>query len=244
MTQEEINKIFPPEYGGNAQISDLRTVLSKISDSDQIKEFVVQPAAGGGLEMMPARDDILSLHLNKDGYGITNLYATNFDQTSNYSGASIVASTDPDPYTNQVFMSYVGPGFYDAKLADRGSLMTDSSLIIAAYNDTDKQGAPSFVAFHIGHDYYNQKEIARIDKDGFILDNTAGLYYPKMKAAQTPKAGANLLQIDTSGEVYSTPRVTDPGDVDPSTITLSELAQEYNTLLDNLRAAGIIEPVR
>jgi len=31
MTREEIDAIFPPEYGGNAQISDLRLLLSKLS---------------------------------------------------------------------------------------------------------------------------------------------------------------------------------------------------------------------
>jgi hypothetical protein len=30
MTREEINKIFPPSYGGNAQISDLRLILSHL----------------------------------------------------------------------------------------------------------------------------------------------------------------------------------------------------------------------
>jgi len=31
MTPEEIDTIFPPEYGGNAQISDLRLLLSKLA---------------------------------------------------------------------------------------------------------------------------------------------------------------------------------------------------------------------
>ena len=45
MTIEEINKIFPPSYGGNAQISDLRLLLTKINtiaDFDGIQFYEVQ----------------------------------------------------------------------------------------------------------------------------------------------------------------------------------------------------------
>ena len=40
MTREEIDKIFPPGFSGLAQISDLRLLLSKLSDDDQLGDIV------------------------------------------------------------------------------------------------------------------------------------------------------------------------------------------------------------
>jgi len=76
MTMEEINKIFPPEYGGNAQISDLRLILryiESISDFNGI-EFYTVPNMAELYALDPESGDIAKVLNIGDGTSRTFIY--------------------------------------------------------------------------------------------------------------------------------------------------------------------------
>ena len=243
MTKEEINGLFPPEYGGNAQISDLRHMLTSLNSSGEFEEkWTISPdPAGYGDGIAPTSPEIKALNLRNDDYGITNIYVVNADKNTNYTGSSIVVSSDEGLYDSQTFITHYGRSFYEPMLADRGSLLTDSSLFIGAYNSIDKQGVPSFISFIVGNDYYNQIEILKIDKDGINLLDDNKFTANGLKSTQQPSTNSGLIQVDIdTGEIYSTPKATDPGDIPAGTNDAAVNEAKINELLANLRDAGII----
>jgi hypothetical protein len=82
MTREEIDKLFPPGFGGNAQISDLRLILTYLSGSG---------SAFGGIDFhvvadIPERDQLTGLsqgdicRVNVNNLGQPETYIWDDDQ--------------------------------------------------------------------------------------------------------------------------------------------------------------------
>ena len=94
----------------------------------------------------------------------------------------------------------------------RGAIMTDSSMYIGAYNSTDQQGAPAFVAFVVGDDYWNQKEIFRLTTNGLEMPlATKKIFYEAGKTPQANPASYTDLRCDTvTGEIYAAAGTADP----------------------------------
>ena len=74
MTTEEINELFPPSYGGAAQISDLRLALSKLASQHELGgvEFSEVQTIQERDELNPSDGHICKVH--DDGTGNPQTY--------------------------------------------------------------------------------------------------------------------------------------------------------------------------
>jgi len=158
--------------------------------------------------LYPADPLVKRMEVVENTRGLTQIYVENSENDNgndNYTGASIVLTASSADYTNQTFIAHHGLDYYDASLAGRGAIQTDSSMIIGAYNSTDQQGVPSFVSFVCGDDYYNQKEIFRLTVNGLEMPlSDKKIYY---EAGKTPEADPTnytdlRCNVDT-GEIYA-----------------------------------------
>ena len=160
---------------------------------------------GYGQQLHPTDADVKRISVINSDRGFNDIYLENSNTSDNYTGVSIVMTVDSTNYTNQTFISHHGPNYYQPHLRSRGAIMTDSSMYIGAYNSTDRQGEPSFVAFIVGDDYYNQKEIFRLTTNGLEMPLTdKKIWYQAGTVLQNHPANFTQLftNADTS-EVYA-----------------------------------------
>lgn len=158
--------------------------------------------------LYPADPLVKKMEIVENTRGMNQIYienSNNDNNTDNYTGASIVLTASNTPYSNQTFIAHHGIHYYNSYLAGRGAIQTDSSMIIGAYNSTDKQGVPSFVSFVCGDSYTNQKEIFKLTTNGLEMKlPDKKIYYEAGKTAQQdPFNYTNLrCNVDT-GEIYA-----------------------------------------
>ena len=165
--------------------------------------------------LYPADPLVKRMEVVENTRGMTQLYIENSENdngTDNYTGASVVLTASSADYTNQTFIAHHGIHHYDSNLAGRGAIMTDSSMIIGAYNSTDQQGADAFVSFVCGDDYYHQKEIYRLTTNG--LEMTLADKKIFYEAGKTPEADPTnytdlRCNVDT-GEIYAAAGSAEP----------------------------------
>ena len=161
--------------------------------------------AGIGQELKPADNEVKRVGLYSDTYGMNEFFIQNANNSDNYTGASITLTSSSTNYDSQMFISFYGPNFYLPHLASRGSIYTDSSMYIGAYNSTDKQGEPAFVSFVVGDDWNNQKEIFKLTTNGLEMPLTEKkFWYANGTQIQNhPTTYTQLFcNVDTS-EVYA-----------------------------------------
>ena len=160
---------------------------------------------GFGQELTPTDTNVKRVGIYNTDRGINEFFIQNDNSSDNYTGASITLTTSNTNYDSQMFLSYYGPNFYIPHLANRGSIYTDSSMYIGAYNTVDKQGEDAFVAFVVGDDWNNQKEIFRLTANGLEMPlQEKKFWYANGQNIQNhPETYTQLFcNVDTS-EVYA-----------------------------------------
>jgi len=157
----------------------------------------------------PSDPLVKEVSIKENTRGFTGFYVENSGNESNndnYSGSNIVLTTSSASFDSQTYIAHHGSKYYDAYLRNRGAIMTDSSMIIGAYNSTDKQNAPAFVSFVVGDDYQHQKEIFKLTTNGLEMTLSDKKFW--YEAGKTPEADpANYTQLrcnTDTGEVYAT----------------------------------------
>ena len=162
-------------------------------------------STGFGQQLVPADSDVKRIEIKNDSRGFNDIYIQNALTGDNYTGASITLTVDSADYTNQTFISHHGPDYYQPQLRSRGAIMTDSSMFIGAYNSTDQQGEPAFVAFIVGDDYYNQKEIFRLTTNGLEMPlSDKKIWYEAGKTVQEhPSDYTSLFCNVATSEIYA-----------------------------------------
>jgi len=153
-------------------------------------------------ELYPADTEAKSVVIKNNNHGITQMLIENSENdtgSDNYTGASIVLTTSSADYTNQTFISHHGLDHYDASLQGRGMIGTDSSLIISAYEDTDQQGAPSFIDFRVGGGYWAQESIFTLTTNGLEMPRAdKKIFYEYGKTSIPAPAGYTNIVCDTA----------------------------------------------
>ena len=160
---------------------------------------------GYGDQLRPTNANVKRVEVVNNDRGITEFFVGNYNTSDNYTGSSITLTTDSNNYTQQLFLSMHGDNYYQADLAKRAMIGTDSSLYISAYNSTDRQGQPAFIAFQVGDDYYNRKDIFRLTARGLEMPLAEKkIWYEAGKTVQNHSTNYTQLftNVDTS-EVYA-----------------------------------------
>ena len=182
---------------------------------------------GFGQELYPADSHVKRIEVKNNERGFNEIYLENNNSSDNYTGASITLTVDSANYTNQTFIAHHGSNYYLPQLRSRGAIMTDSSMYIGAYNTTDQQGQPSFVAFVVGDDYHNQKEIFRLTTRGLEMPLAdKKIWYEAAKTTQNhPSEYTQLFCNVATSEIYAgIPMVLGPVRVVSTTnITLNNI---------------------
>ena len=193
----------------------------------------IKRAGTYGPELYPTDTTVKTMMIDAASHGFNQILIRNAENETgndNYTGAAVVLTASATDYNNQTFISHHGDDHYDATLRSRGMIGTDSSLIIAAYNSTDKQGAPAFVDFRVGDDYWNQKSIFKLTTNGLEMTlSDKKFWYEAGKTPQADPASWTLLKCNTTtGEVYASAAPNPPTkDTETFTITATDVVNGY-----------------
>ena len=200
---KSVDESDTPATDAHRELVTRAYVDSNLSDSQLWDEH--SSPTGYGNELTPKNNGVKRITLTDSGYGVNEIYVENANSTDNYTGATITLTADSGNYTNQTFISHYGPNFYLSHLANRGSIYTDSSMYIGAYNSTDRQGQPAFVAFVVGDDWNNQKEIFRLTANGLEMPLAEKkIFYEAGKTLQShPNNFTQIFENADTGEFYA-----------------------------------------
>lgn len=123
--------------------------------------------------------------VNNEASSITQVYLENNNSSSNYSGASFVASSSSTAYQDNTYISHYGANFYVPQYQNSGSLFSDRDLYIGSpYNDTNT------ISFVIGDAFNNPSTKVELSSDMLTLSDPVGLTYG---SAKTPRPNIDVL---------------------------------------------------